>query len=204
MSIPQMFDVLTVQAKMQLIKAAPIGRLQAQLGGVNRESEGKDRDVPTEKEVAVLRSNLQRAIDELEESMSVVLSERREDEIRVKRWTLFVGAFLVLLIVLSIVLQIIGNSATTWTFFSGLSMTGLLFVLYSPVQRIMAIANDRVALQLIPIAFRIRAVVASSGDELARIGTELSEALLRIENDANRRLRLPRWFRMLRDYFPFG
>ncbi len=203
MLIPQMFDALTVQAKMQLIKAAPIGRLQAQLGGFNREKEGKDRGVSTEKEVAVLRSNLQ-PIDELEESMSVVLSERREDEIRVKRWTLFVGAFLVLLIVLSIVLQIIGNSATTWTFFSGLSMIGLLFVLYSPVQRIMAIANDRVALQLIPVAFRIRAVVASSGDELAKIGTELSEALLRIENDANRRLSSPRWFRMLRDYFPFG
>jgi hypothetical protein len=176
----QPFDVLSLEAKARLVEAEPLAKVYAQIGGFNRESGTAEGDV------TLLRSNLQNALDGLEETISIVLAERKADEIRAKRWIFVVGTFLILLIVSSIVLQIVSKDVWTSALFSSLSVAGLLYMLYSPVQQIMVIANDRVGLQLIPMAFRVRAVVASTRDDLRQIGADLSNALLQIERDANR------------------
>jgi hypothetical protein len=115
-------------------------------------------------DIAALKGEVSSALDALKQRINAVLTERKADEQAAKRWILFIGVFLVLLIVASIALQGFAKGTTTWlgTLFSGLSVAGLLYLLYSPVQRIMAIANDRATLQLIPMAYRIRIVVETT------------------------------------------
>src|SRR5207248_2437217 len=127
-----------------------------------------------------------KALDNLEQRIGSVLSERKAAEVAAKRWILFIGVFLVLLIVASIVVQFTNSEVKSWitTLFSSLSVAGLLYLLYSPVQRIMSIANDRATLRLIPMAFRVRVIAATTNDELRSIAKELFDALQRVEKDA--------------------
>jgi hypothetical protein len=135
---------------------------------------------------ASLKAQVLDGLERLEEGVRLVLRERRDDERAAKRWIFIVGIIVIALILMSLAAPfVLEDSASIWVtgLLSSLSVGGLLYLLYSPVQRTMAIANDRMNLQLIPMTVRVRLLAATTVEEIRAQADDLHEALRSIEKD---------------------
>jgi uncharacterized membrane protein YjjP (DUF1212 family) len=154
--------------------------LASRITSFNRVTDDKEKDVADVAEVDRMRREITSAIDKLEVAISAILVARRTEEEQARRWILIVGIVLVLLVIGSAVAPFISSAASTsWisTLMSGLSVAGLLYLLYSPVHKLIDLARERAGLMTLPSTFRIRVLAAGSKDDLAKIAKELFDLL---------------------------
>lgn len=131
-------------------------------------------------DMAVMRSEISKALDLLDVVVEKVLKNREGAEAAASKWITFIGFIVVLLIVAAAVSQFIVTDSRNQilaSVFSSLSAAGLLYLLYSPVQKRLRIADDRSNLMLMVATFRLRFVTAQTPQQLSELGRELSEAL---------------------------
>jgi hypothetical protein len=192
MSIKELIEALSPSASGALARSVrknpPISpRVAARVTTFNREGErAATLGEGSQDDFEGLKVELNEVVATLERSVDVVLAERRKDEEHAKLWIYLIGVLLVALVLISIAFQALNvGDKDGWltTLFTGASTTGLLFMLYSPMQRAMSVANDRASLRMIPITFRMRVLTANTVDELKALTNELAVALGRLQRD---------------------
>ena len=123
-----------------------------------------------------MKLEILQTIDRLEQAIGDIISLRRSEEKQAKLWINIVGFVLILLVASSAVIQLFyDNASNSWisSIMSGISVSGLLYILYSPVEKMLEIASDRSSLMLLPVTYRLRVISSSSRKELSAIAKEL-------------------------------
>lgn len=131
-------------------------------------------------ELARVRQQVSAALDRLDVVIEKVLDERKNAEADANRWITIVGLLVVILVLASAVapfLNIEPKGGVLSAVFSSLSVAALLYMLYSPVQKRLSIADDRSNLVLMSTAYRLRFATARTYSDYADLARELTEAL---------------------------
>ena len=131
-------------------------------------------------DLARVRQQVSAALDRLDVVIEKVLDERKTAESDANRWITIVGLLVVVLVLASAVapfLNIEPKGGVLSAVFSSLSVAALLYMLYSPVQKRLSIADDRSNLILMSTAYRLRFATARTYSDYADLARELTEAL---------------------------
>ncbi|EPJ2811072.1 MULTISPECIES: hypothetical protein [Pseudomonas] len=154
--------------------------LTSRITAFNRSSDNLEGPTADAQELNRMRQEITLAIDKFEAAINEILIARRTEEEQVRRWVLIVGIVLIILVIGSAVAPFLSPAANTaWitTLMSGLSVAGLLYLLYSPVHKLIDLARERSGLMILPSTFRIRVLAASTREEQAQIAKELFNLL---------------------------
>lgn len=131
-------------------------------------------------DLATIRQQVSAALDRLDIVIERVLEERKTAEAEANRWITIVGMVVVFLVLLSAAAPFVNvepKGGVLASVFSALSVAALLYMLYSPVQKRLSIADDRSNLVLMSTAFRLRFATARNYDDYADLARELTQAL---------------------------
>lgn len=121
------------------------------------------------------------ALDEFQKVVESVLDSRQADEDRARKLIVGIGICVLLVVLFSLIWQVVNSDQQiVTTLLTGAGAAALMFVAYSPVPRIIQIANDRSYLMALPTSLKVRVLSASSVEDLAHIGRELQQLLEKI------------------------
>lgn len=169
-------DLRAIDQKRPIVSAS----LKSQITTFNREKPATTADVKSAGDLERIKKEVTSAIDQLELAITEILRSRAVDEVQARRWIMIAGIVIVLLLVASAIFPFV-TTGTSWltTLMSGISVTGLVYLLFSPVNKLIEISRERAGLIILPSTFRIRVLAATSKTELLAITKDLFELLQR-------------------------
>lgn len=187
MSISNPIALLSSDARALVLHEASMSRMiddsfVSTFTPFSRQEEGSrigmgKTDAPTKE----MRLEISQALDRLDTVIEKVLKDREQAEAAAATWIFGVGIVVVLLVLAAAFAPVFSEGRVLPSIFSSLSVVGLLYLLYFPVQRRLSIANDRTNLMLTGTTFRLRFATARTEEQVRELGRELTSAL-RVSN----------------------
>ncbi|NQV99863.1 MAG: hypothetical protein HQ483_09220 [Rhodospirillales bacterium] len=193
MKFPNLTKFMTQETRVLLLQEIETAKvvddaLTSAVTQFNRKEESVESDTGlTTDETFVLKAEISKALDRLDSAIENVLKDREKAEAAVGNWILVVGIVIVVLTLAAAVSPFFGQGKSVLpSVFTSLSVGGLVYLLFSPVQKRLRIADDRSNLVLSATTFRLRFATAQTPDELRELGRELGNVIRFSPNSENK------------------